>query len=256
MSEPIGPLPDLPDDVRSLLETASRGAPVPPPGAEAAVLSKIAATVGAPALAATAVPASLALAKPVVAAVLAAVVAGGGVFVASRPGRQPTSKPPVVVAPPVSPLVTPVVPLPVAGAQDALAATASPAAVPDPTTSERPSAEPGRPRTTDPTTTTNDRRRSPRDGRRESELLEGARDALARGDGDQALRSLRAHEEAYPRGQLVEERRALAVVALALRGEEARARAAAAAFERAYPASLFLEMVRAAVGGGLDNGRE
>jgi hypothetical protein len=87
----------------------------------------------------------------------------------------------------------------------------------------------------------------PADAPPEEQLLVDARDALARGDGDVALKKLQQDASAYPHGRLVEERRALTVVAFAQKGDKARAASAARAFEHEYPQSLFLETVRAAV---------
>jgi hypothetical protein len=79
-------------------------------------------------------------------------------------------------------------------------------------------------------------------------LLDVARSAFGRGDGDGALAALARHEKVYPNGQLAEEREALAVRALVLtqRGDQARARAAR--FRKRYPASVMLPAVEAALG--------
>jgi hypothetical protein len=79
-------------------------------------------------------------------------------------------------------------------------------------------------------------------------LLDVARSAFGRGDGDAALAALARHEKLYPGGQLAEEREALAVRALVLvdRGDQARARAAR--FRRRYPSSVMLPAVEAALG--------
>jgi hypothetical protein len=79
-------------------------------------------------------------------------------------------------------------------------------------------------------------------------LLDVARLAFGRGDGDGALAALGRHEKLYPAGQLAEEREALAVRALVLtnRGDQARARAAR--FRKRYPASVMLPAVEAALG--------
>ncbi len=79
-------------------------------------------------------------------------------------------------------------------------------------------------------------------------LLDVARSAFGRGDGNGALSALSRHEKLYPNGQLAEEREALAVRALVLteRGDQARARAAR--FRKRYPASVMLPAVEAALG--------
>ena len=79
-------------------------------------------------------------------------------------------------------------------------------------------------------------------------LLDIARSAFGREDGDGALAALGRHERLYPNGQLTEEREALAIRALVLtqRGEQARARGAR--FRKRYPASVMLPAVEAALG--------
>jgi hypothetical protein len=82
----------------------------------------------------------------------------------------------------------------------------------------------------------------------ERALLDVARSAFGREDGDAALAALARHEKLYPGGQLAEEREALAVRALVLveRGDQARARAAR--FRKRYPSSVMLPAVEAALG--------
>jgi hypothetical protein len=82
---------------------------------------------------------------------------------------------------------------------------------------------------------------------RELRFLQPAREALARDDFTAALAATSAHERAFPRGRLVEEREALRIVALAgaRRGDEARR--AAAAFHARFPASLLQKRVDDAV---------
>jgi hypothetical protein len=224
-------LPPLPDDVRALLERAHKGAPPPPAGAQAAILAKVTAS--------AALPAALAL-KPVLALAFAAVVAGSVVVAihartlanananVTVTAKTPAPVPPDVVAPVVAPVVVapiiePVAPVaPVAPVVPVVAPVASTAKARPPSVSDEP-----RPS--------------------EEALLEEARDALARGDGDVALAKLEEHAHDYATGKLSEERRALTVVAYGQRGDKARAAASAKAFEHQYPSSLFLETVRAAV---------
>jgi hypothetical protein len=82
----------------------------------------------------------------------------------------------------------------------------------------------------------------------ERALLDVARSAFGRGDGDAALAALTRHEKLYPNGQLTEEREALAVRALVLtdRGDQARARGAK--FRKRYPSSVMLPALEAALG--------
>jgi hypothetical protein len=81
----------------------------------------------------------------------------------------------------------------------------------------------------------------------ERALLEVSRTALGRSDPAAALASLERHTRRFPSGQLREEREALAVQALAAleRGPEARARAEQ--FKKAYPVSMFMPVIDAAV---------
>lgn len=80
----------------------------------------------------------------------------------------------------------------------------------------------------------------------ERAMLETARAAMTRGRWDEAAAALDRHAASFPKGQLAEERASLDVIFLAERGRVAETRAAAARFERLYPASLFLPAVRAA----------
>lgn len=81
----------------------------------------------------------------------------------------------------------------------------------------------------------------------ERALIDTARSALARGDAPSALASLEAHEKGHSKGQLGEERDALFVQALALAGRKQDAVERAARFRLAYPSSVFLPSVDAAV---------
>ena len=81
----------------------------------------------------------------------------------------------------------------------------------------------------------------------ERRQLTVARAALSAGDGRQALALLDGHRVTWPTGQLVEEREALIVLALASLHKDADARAAAAGFRATYPRSLFLYAIDRAV---------
>ena len=78
-------------------------------------------------------------------------------------------------------------------------------------------------------------------------MLDPARTALGRGDGASALLGVKKHEQRFPKGQLTEEREAIAVQALVAlgRGDEARARGER--FERTYPNSVLAPAVNAAL---------
>jgi len=82
---------------------------------------------------------------------------------------------------------------------------------------------------------------------RERTLIETARSAVARREGEAALRAVDEHERAFPAGRLREEREALAVSALALASQHEQARIRAARFRARYPHGLFLPVVEAAV---------
>lgn len=81
----------------------------------------------------------------------------------------------------------------------------------------------------------------------ERALIEIARTALAKGDSAAALDALGKHAAKYPRGQLAEEREALAVEALAGAGRMDEARARAARFKRDFPSSMLMPVVDSAL---------
>jgi hypothetical protein len=72
--------------------------------------------------------------------------------------------------------------------------------------------------------------------------------ALARGENLAALDAVKQHVREFPRGRLREEREAIAIQALAQAGETDQARARAALFREAFPTSVFLPAVEAALG--------
>jgi hypothetical protein len=82
---------------------------------------------------------------------------------------------------------------------------------------------------------------------RELQVIDKARAALAHRDADAALAAIDEHARAFPRGQLVEMREALAVQALVHAGRGAEARARAARFHRAFPASAYSAVVDGAI---------
>jgi hypothetical protein len=82
---------------------------------------------------------------------------------------------------------------------------------------------------------------------RERSFLEVARTALSRGDSQAALNSLEKHRAQFQDGKLSEERDALLVLALVGVGRSSDAERAAKFFERAYPRSLLLSTVKAAL---------
>ncbi|MBI1944720.1 MAG: hypothetical protein HYS27_03435 [Deltaproteobacteria bacterium] len=78
-------------------------------------------------------------------------------------------------------------------------------------------------------------------------LLDEARGAVARGDGSAALIALEAHRASFPDGQLVEEREALTVLALAKLERNDEAQVKARRFLARWPQSLFATAVSQAV---------
>jgi hypothetical protein len=81
----------------------------------------------------------------------------------------------------------------------------------------------------------------------ERKLIEMARTALARGQTDSALATLRRHAHVFARGQLAEERDSLLVQALVAKGDFPAARQRAVRFHRQFPSSLFSPVVDQAV---------
>lgn len=81
----------------------------------------------------------------------------------------------------------------------------------------------------------------------ERALLDRARGALMRGDMDQTLKLTSHHARQFPRGQLAEERDALAIRALAQKGELGAARGRAVQFRARYPHSIFLPALATAL---------
>ena len=81
----------------------------------------------------------------------------------------------------------------------------------------------------------------------ESPLIENARARIGEGNPERALALLAWHARKFPHGQLAEEREALWVQALVRKGAATEARTRAVLFERRFPLSIQLAIVRAAV---------
>jgi hypothetical protein len=81
----------------------------------------------------------------------------------------------------------------------------------------------------------------------ERKLLDSARQALSRGDPEAAWGSVQEHEHEFPRGQLSEEREALAVRTLVAFGRDAAAGQRAARMHASFPRSIFLPAVDSAL---------
>lgn len=84
---------------------------------------------------------------------------------------------------------------------------------------------------------------------REREVIDAARAALARGRPADALSATTRHAERWPRGHLAEEREVIAIQALAGLGRRVEADRRATAFKRAFPSSMLIPAVDAALAG-------
>jgi hypothetical protein len=71
-------------------------------------------------------------------------------------------------------------------------------------------------------------------------LIDMARTAVGRGQGDAALEALQRHAREFPRGQLAEDREWLAIQALLLTGRTDAAKQRAERFRAAFPRSMML----------------
>jgi hypothetical protein len=79
----------------------------------------------------------------------------------------------------------------------------------------------------------------------EQALLDPARAAIARGDGQSALARLALHERRFANGALAQEREAMTIRALVLAGDRDGARRRADTFRTRYPGSLLWPMITA-----------
>jgi hypothetical protein len=89
--------------------------------------------------------------------------------------------------------------------------------------------------------------------REEAALLASARAAISRGEARVALERLDQHAVRFPSGVLLEERRAVRVLALCASGKTSEARAAAAAFVADSPRSPLVSSVRGACSSDADD---
>jgi len=221
-------LPPFDDDVAAFLDAERRVAP-PTPATQARVLgaldARIAAAAGAAQVAggASATIGAAALARRAL-PLLGAFVLGGLVTALVLP-RRPSS--------PVERVVEKVIyvdrPAPVA------ASASPPAPSPSPAPSPAPAAVP-------------DAQPSPGDRlAAERALLDIARGAFASGDAEGALTAIQRHARDFPRGELTEEREALAVKSLVMAGRYDAARARGARFRAQYPRSVMLRSVESAL---------
>lgn len=255
------------DDHRELesLLSAERARPEPAAAVKSAVAAKVAATLGATALGggvavgvATAAAASASakagasvtaaagagIALKVALGVLLGGVIGGAIVAVTLPPRVivqtrevgvevPGTGPSAAIAAATAPSTTIVV------SPGAPSASVAPGA---------PSARPPSP----PTSTSSPGSGSITGGHdvdlaRERALVDRARSALARGDAAGAIGAAEEHRKAFPRGQLAEEREVVAIQGLAAAGRSEEAANRAGAFRKAYPSSLLLPIVDAAL---------
>lgn len=82
---------------------------------------------------------------------------------------------------------------------------------------------------------------------KERAILDVARTALGRNDGAHALEAVERHAREFPRGQMTEEREAIAVQALVKLGRKDEAAARGARFRRRYPDSVLIPVIDAAL---------
>lgn len=81
----------------------------------------------------------------------------------------------------------------------------------------------------------------------ERALIDRARSAVARGDGAAALAAIEQHGRRFPRGQLIQERESLRVLALITAGRHGEARAAGAEFRRRFGDGLLWPVIESAL---------
>jgi type IV secretory pathway VirB10-like protein len=178
-----------------------------------------------------------ALVKTVITLTVGAIVgAGGHAEWERRARRRIVAAPPPVASPAAIPREPPAPPpaLPPARAD-----------VPEPpgAPAHRPSAAPARPPRNEP----HEARRRDVDLAAERTLIEQARTAFARNQGEAALAALGRHLRAFPDGELREERESLMVQVLVGLERYDEARRAGARFRRRFPQSIFGPVVEEAL---------
>ncbi len=247
-------------DLEALL-AAERGRPEPPPAVKTAVAARVAAVLGASAIgagvgvaaaagasaaaganAAAGAKVGASVAMKVALGVLLGSVVGGTIVAATLPPRVVVQTREVRVEVPAPP--------PSATTSAPLTSPSATTNAPLTSPSALPSAATASARVTPPLTpSSGDSGPDPRDGdlARERSLVDRARSALARGDAAGALASADEHRKAFPRGQLAEEREVVAIQALAAAGRSEEAGTRAGTFRKAYPSSLLLPIVDAAL---------
>ena len=83
---------------------------------------------------------------------------------------------------------------------------------------------------------------------KERQLIDAARAGVARGHAEAALAAVARHEREFPRGQFLEERDSIRILALCAQGRVADAHTYAARFRQRYAQSVFLPQIDAALG--------
>ncbi|WP_394835165.1 hypothetical protein LVJ94_52570 [Pendulispora rubella] len=175
--------------------------------------------------------------KTVVAATVSAFVAGGAVGGTVVKTVAPSLEPHVAVSAPApsdfrgAPRPTFIAPPPIATLEQPEEPADLPPLDPEPA----------------PKASSNAHLEHPGDITREREVLDAARAALARGRPEDAIAAAERHAQKWPRGYLVEEREAVLIQALALGGRRDEAERRANTFRKAYPQSILLPAIDAAL---------
>lgn len=91
-----------------------------------------------------------------------------------------------------------------------------------------------------------------KDAPSEGTLLTQAHEALLRGDPAKALATTAEHARIHPRGQLVQEREAIAIEALIRAGRSDEARRRASAFHQRWPTSSHRDRIDRLLGDDAD----
>jgi hypothetical protein len=232
MSEPesLGP----PDPELEAFFAAERERAPAPEAARHAALARV--------LGAAPAPVPVGISRAAAAAMTTGALVVG--LVAGALGHQVLTAPP----PPVRPAPSTALPVAVATAPEVLAPPAE--VVEAPAVVEAPVAEAPVVEVEPPPTSADDGADDEEDSLGdEMALVARAQTALHRGLFASALSALDEHARRFPRGDLAEEREALAVQALARAGRDDEASARASRFEARYPRSVLVPVVRAAVDG-------
>lgn len=258
MSEPQNSLLPPPEEIAEFIRLERESFP-PPTGLEQQIFGRVLGTVGLPlgdlgiphAPAAPEPPGGEGATAPPPTDVGEVVEAAGSVLRTGRPllrtvvafvvgsgvgaGVQRALDPPTHDRAPVVSRQSPLPP------PSPVAAPAPPAPAPEPAAPVAPR-PPGGPAKTQHGPPPEMRERD-RDLAAERGLIEQARTALSRGNGEMAASALERHARTFPRGALEEERESLRVQALVASDRQEEARASGARFHRRFPRSIFAPVV-------------